>query len=88
MKKHMKKSLKVKYSNPKSDDLKVMFSIKEISDLKNKINSINLYNIQSTHLMDDLANQVDSLSKSVKELKDECTVYDSLNQYNPLIFSS
>lgn len=88
MKKHMKKSLKVKYSNPKSDDLKVMFSIKEISDLKNKINSINLYNIQSTHLMDDLANQVDSLSKSVKDLKDECAVYDSLNQYNPLIFSS
>lgn len=84
----MKKSLKVKYSNPKSDDLKVMFSIKEISDLKNKINSINLYNIQSTHLMDDLANQVDSLSKSVKDLKDECAVYDSLNQYNPLIFSS
>ena len=84
----MKKSLKVKYSNPKSDDLKVMFSIKEISDLKNKINSINLYNIQSTHLMDDLANQVASLSKSVKDLKDECAVYDSLNQYNPLIFSS
>ena len=84
----MKKTLKVKNSNPKVDDLKIMFSIKEVTDLKNKINSINLYNIHSTHLMYDLSNQVDSLVKSVKELQEECMVYDSLNQNNPLNFSA
>ena len=44
----------VNKSNSQIDELKLMFSIKELSELKNKINSINLYNIQSPQLVNDL----------------------------------
>lgn len=77
----------VNNSNPKMDELKLMFSIKELSDLKNKINSINLYNIHSHHLIDDLINEVDNLKNSCNELHDECSVYGELNNNNHLNFS-
>lgn len=77
----------VNNSNLKMDELKLMFSIKELSDLKNKINSINLYNIHSYHLIDDLINELDNLKNSCNELHDECSVYGELNNNNHLNYS-
>ena len=77
----------VNKSNSQLDELKLMFSIKELSELKNKINSINLYNIQSPQLVNDLLSEVSELSESCSELESEVSVYTNLNQFNPLIFS-
>ena len=77
----------VNKSNSQIDELKLMFSIKELSELKNKINSINLYNIQSPQLVNDLLSEVSELSDSCSELESEVSVYTNLNQFNPLIFS-
>jgi hypothetical protein len=77
----------VNKSNSQIDELKLMFSIKELSELKNKINSINLYNIQSPQLVNDLLSEVSELSESCSELESEVSVYTNLNQFNPLIFS-
>jgi hypothetical protein len=75
----------VNKSNSQIDELKLMFSIKELSELKNKINSINLYNIQSPQLVNDLLSEVSELSESCSELESEVSVYTNLNQFNPLI---
>ena len=77
----------VNKSNSQIDELKLMFSIKELSELKNKISSINLYNIQSPQLVNDLLSEVSELSESCSELESEVSVYTNLNQFNPLIFS-
>jgi hypothetical protein len=77
----------VNKSSSQIDELKLMFSIKELSELKNKINSINLYNIQSPQLINDLLSEVSELSESCSELESEVSVYTNLNQFNPLIFS-
>ena len=77
----------VNKSNSQIDELKLMFSIKELSELKNKINSINLYNIQSPQLVNDLLSEVSELSESCSELESEVSIYTNLNQFNPLIFS-
>ena len=77
----------VNKSNSQIDELKLMFSIKELSELKNKINSINLYNIKSPQLVNDLLSEVSELSESCSELESEVSVYTNLNQFNPLIFS-
>ena len=85
---YLKKNyLGVNKSNSQIDELKLMFSIKELSELKNKINSINLYNIQSPQLINDLLSEVSELSESCSELESEVSVYTNLNQFNPLIFS-
>ena len=85
---YLKKNyLGVNKSNSQIDELKLMFSIKELSELKNKINSINLYNIQSPQLVNDLLSEVSELSESCSELESEVSVYTNLNQFNPLIFS-